>query len=231
MTTVISATSRKGGVGKTTLATSLASILARESFSVLLVDVDPQSTAALALGVNPLAKGTAEWLLDGSAEFQEVQPGLTLLAGSPVLEQFGEEDGHILMQRLQATGHDYVVIDTSAGSTAISRCALACSDVVLVTSEPHPLALAGATTILDGLLPDKRRALVLSRVDPRKALHREIAAGAADAFVGTAVLTLRSDTRLERALAEGVPAGVKLKRGKALADLDHIATWLLNEEV
>jgi chromosome partitioning protein len=230
MSTIISVTSRKGGVGKTALATSLASILADQGASVLLVDMDPQSSAALALGVDPLAPGTANWLMGQHAQFQEVQPGLKLLAASPLLDQFREEDGHILKQRLAEAKEDFVVIDTAAGSAAISRCAVAMSDIVLVAAEPHPLALAAATTILDGLSSAKPRALILSRVDMNKSLHREIVAGASEAFPGTSVFAVRADSRMERALAEGKPASRLSNWSKAKVDIENVMEWLTNQE-
>jgi cellulose biosynthesis protein BcsQ len=45
MTTVISFANHKGGVGKTTLAVSIADALSREGFDVLLIDLDPQGNA------------------------------------------------------------------------------------------------------------------------------------------------------------------------------------------
>ena len=41
----------KGGVGKTTMAMTLACGLARDGYRVMLVDSDPQATATLGLGM------------------------------------------------------------------------------------------------------------------------------------------------------------------------------------
>ena len=54
---------RKGGVGKTTTSTMLASYLASIGMPVLVIDLDPQSNAGFALGVDPLQPGTAELIL------------------------------------------------------------------------------------------------------------------------------------------------------------------------
>ena len=229
MATIITVTSRKGGVGKTSLATSLASILAHEGFPTLLVDADPQSCAAQVLGVDPLAAGTAEWLIGKTSHLQEAQLHLHLLAASPLLEQFCEEDVGVLQQRLGQVDADFVVIDTAAGSGAIGRAATSLADIVLVASEPHPLGLAAANLIIDGLPPDKLCALVLSRLDPHKALHREIEAGAPAAFHEIKTFSVRTCSRLERALATGKPAAQLSNRSRGKVDVEHIADWILEK--
>jgi len=45
--TALAVVNRKGGVGKTTLATSLAALAAASDYSTLLVDLDPQGDTRL----------------------------------------------------------------------------------------------------------------------------------------------------------------------------------------
>ena len=80
--------SRKGGVGKTTTAVSLAAALAEMDHKVLLVDLDSQASASQSLGVRPedLSPSSADLLLK-SARAPEVLrpsglPNLDLVTGS-----------------------------------------------------------------------------------------------------------------------------------------------------
>ena len=50
---VIAIVNQKGGCGKTTTTTSLAGCLVADGARVLVVDMDPQAHATLALGVDP----------------------------------------------------------------------------------------------------------------------------------------------------------------------------------
>ena len=50
---VIAIINQKGGCGKTTTTVNLAGCLADDDRRVLVVDLDPQSHATLALGIDP----------------------------------------------------------------------------------------------------------------------------------------------------------------------------------
>ena len=52
MSRTIAIANQKGGVGKTTTTLTLGAALAERGRSVLLVDLDPQSSLTIALGIN-----------------------------------------------------------------------------------------------------------------------------------------------------------------------------------
>lgn len=225
---ILTVTARKGGVGKTALATSLASLLVQRGAEVALLDLDTQSSAASALGVDPIGDGSANWLRGEDEVFQIPQPGLQLLAGGPGLDHLRALSPERFRSRLKSLNVDFVLIDTPPVPTEWSRAAVEAADVVLVASEPHPLALSGAVVILNGLREEQTHAMVLSRVDARRALHRDVAEGAARAFEGIAVFCIRNDTRFERLLALGTPVATATV-SNAISDVERICDWILTK--
>ena len=62
----------KGGVGKTTTAVNLAACVAEAGYDTLLVDIDPQSNATIALGLGKDSPRTMYDVLVGETALDEV---------------------------------------------------------------------------------------------------------------------------------------------------------------
>ena len=63
---------QKGGVGKTTTAVNLGACVAEAGYETLLVDIDPQSNATIALGIGKDSPRTVYDVLVGDASIDDV---------------------------------------------------------------------------------------------------------------------------------------------------------------
>jgi chromosome partitioning protein len=132
---VLAVANQKGGTGKTTTAVSLAAVLAQGKKTVLLLDLDPQASASISLGVKDGADELLKTLTEETPLLESIRtvpqvPGLSLLPASRLLSsaerilaaQYGAETR--LKKAIQALpkNWDYIVIDCppSLGLLAIS---------------------------------------------------------------------------------------------------------------
>ncbi len=226
---IITVAGRKGGVGKTTLSLMLANYFASIDLKTVLVDLDPQGSASLATGREPTAEELCAFLsleVESSsiASLMDYQGSLIVLSGGPELETL-EVDGlpFPLRESLACIEPDVVIVDCPPGHAALDTYALQSSDVVLVGSESHRLAIAGAVRVLaevnDLKLPV---AVVLGRVDSRRGLDKaapDLLAGA----LGCPIFSIRQDSSLSAALNAGEMPPTK---GKAADDLAPIISFI-----
>lgn len=139
---IVAIANQKGGVGKTTTAMSLAAVAA-ETGRVLLVDVDPQ--------------GSAAWWADQ--------------AGEELPFDVADDTDPTNLARLRELPYDLVFVDTpgSLEGTDVLATVLREADFAVLPTEPSPLAIAPlVTTIKNVVLPHGVDYKVLiNRADPR----------------------------------------------------------------
>lgn len=168
----------KGGVGKTTIAGTLARLLAQRQQQVLALDADSNPNLALSLGIPPdrvrlmpsVPAGLTEWREDASgeayvhlrqpvarfvADYGVTAPdGVRLLVMGPVRHAgVGCRcEAHAVARGI--TGHlvaeaDVVVLDMEAGLEHLGRGTAEHVDILLIVVEPYYRALETATRIRD----------------------------------------------------------------------------------
>lgn len=158
---ILSVINNKGGTGKTTTAVSLAAAFARDGQKTLLVDLDPQSSATVSLGLarSDSAPTVADVLFAGSGVADVMQPTpvklLDIVAGDPelanadlMLADVPDRTG-ILGRALREVSRffDYVVCDCPPSLSLLSVNALAACDSYIVPLTPEYLALEGLTDL------------------------------------------------------------------------------------
>ena len=158
---VISMTNQKGGVGKTTTTTNLGAALAEAGRKVLMVDMDPQGSLSIGLGVPPSAlegrKTVYDMLMDSSAApaseviVQTSIKGLDLLPANihlsaAELRLAGEVAREYALDRALQTiraDYDYVLIDCQPSLGLLTVNALTASDGAIIPMECEFFALRG----------------------------------------------------------------------------------------
>lgn len=165
----------KGGVGKTTLAFSLAQGLSLHGYKVLVIDLDPQGSLTSLAGVNPDMVETENTFLpltmpvqpgEAAADLQPIQtywPNVDLVAGSPALfqgefylplRQMNRTKGSnflfmkVLTQALDRgprEKYDYIIIDTPPALSYITMNAYWAADGIVMPVPPDGLDFSSST--------------------------------------------------------------------------------------
>lgn len=229
-------TGRKGGTGKTTSAVGLASVLASQKNRVLLIDLDPQSNAAFALGVDPAAPGTAQLLLGKTPEPLAAAERLQVLPGGPTLSDHRIQalDPEELADALRGLDYDAVLFDCPPGNEHLERFAITAANAALVVVDAHPFSLVGASRVLEILATRKakarrgpeRWALLMSRIDNRRAADRALPETLSEAFPGVSRFEVRQDVALSNATADRLPMMAACPTARGVEDLVSITKWL-----
>lgn len=223
----IAIVNQKGGCGKTTTAVNTAAALARSGKKILIIDLDPQGHATLALGADPYALDKTIYdairdssiamsgvIINSNEEGLDLAPSNILLSGGSVDLSTYDNREYVLKGLLDSVSryYDICLIDCSPSLGLVTLNALVASNDVIIPVQTQYYAIEGLRQVLESIEIVQERfnqdlnilGILLTLVDRRTVLSRQVQEQLRDYF-GEKVF----DTVIHRTvrLAEAPSAG------------------------
>lgn len=239
---VVSVVNLKGGVGKTTTAVNLAACWGEMGKKVLLVDMDPQGSASLSVGVESEGQELLD-ALQGKTKLPVVSTevsGLDLVPSGIVMatanQWFANEVSNEILFHCLGMTHgdwDHVIIDCPPGLGFHTMNALMASQHVLVPVEASFLGMNGLKQMVSAIEsvrpqnPDINiEAVIPCRAHRRRRIHWEIMDKLKEMFPGKVSPIIRENVSLAEAPGRGKPVILSARISKGADDYRLVTLWL-----
>ena len=253
MAKVVSVANQKGGVGKTTTAVNLSTILAKRGKRVLMIDTDPQGNATSGLGIDKNVSLSVYDVIINDVEIVntlqktmiknlDVCPSNINLAGAEVelVSMMSRE------QRLKEKidnlkdNYDYVIIDCPPSLGLITLNAFTASDSVLIPVQCEYYALEGLGQLVNTINLVKKHlnrnlkveGALLTMFDIRTNLSNQVVKEVSKYFENKVYKTvIPRNVKLSEAPSFGMPISVYDPRSKGAKAYDKfVKEFLKNNE-
>lgn len=241
--------SSKGGVGRTSLVASLATILALRSINVLVIECDPQNNLSIHLGLSAAPEqGWAPSLLRGAPWSESAllnSDGVHFLP----FGRLGNDDSTALERHLQAQPawlaealqtldfgiETIVLIDSAVAPTVYARQALRAANFLLpvLLCEPAsyitlPAFEAFRTQYSKDNFLLTGHAYIVNQVNATRPMRREVLALLSRTLHSRLLpVPIHQDDSVAEALAYEMTVPVFAPQSQAAHDLQGLADWLL----
>lgn len=195
MAKIISVANQKGGVGKTTTAINVSSLLAAAENRTLLVDIDPQANSSSGLSIsnhNPSiyevligSEEAADVIIESYMPFLDILPSNINLVGAEI-EMVELQSREFMMKEALnqiSDKYEFIIIDCPPSLGLLTLNALAASDSVLIPVQCEYFALEGLGQLLNTINMVKKHlnnnlsieGVLLTMYDTRLRLSHQVA--------------------------------------------------------
>ena len=244
---IISVTSGKGGVGKTSLSVNLAAHLSKQGTKILLIDADlGLSNVEIMLGVTPSytlkdvikhGKDIEDVIINGPYNLDFISGGNGFLELAE-LSEIEREEILIKIHKLEEL-YDIIIIDTGAGISKNVTASLTISDEIIVITTSEPTALTDAYSIMKVISEEKLKqkiGLIINRVKTKSEFQQasNILISTAKKFLGEEIKSLGyvyEDPNVRKTIYKKTPFVIYYPDSKASdCIIDIVANLKLKEK-
>ena len=201
--------SQKGGVGKTTITVHIAVAAARAGYSVAIIDLDPQATAAQ----------WADWRNAGIGEGAEPNPVVVAAPHARLAPTIKEAE---------KMGVDLVILDSPPAADSAAVAAAKMADLVVIPTRASAFDLHAIKTTAELVRVAQKPASVLLNAVPARAnsLIEEVATVIHSLGLNIAPVCLVDRAALRHAVINGQTASEFEPNGKAADEVEKLYTWV-----
>lgn len=249
---IIAIANQKGGVGKTTTAVNLSTILAKKGKRVMLIDGDPQGNASSGLGIEKEVEYSLydvlinevdinKTLKDTCVKSLKVCPSNMDLAGAEVelVTQMSREQRLKEKIDIIRDEYDFIIIDCPPSLGLITLNAFTASDSVLIPVQCEYYALEGLGQLLNTINLVKKHlnknleieGAVLTMYDIRTNLSNQVVKEVKRYFEDKVYKTvIPRNIKLSEAPSFGMPISLYDPKSKGARCYEKLAKEVIKEE-
>jgi chromosome partitioning protein len=231
MAKVIALFNQSGGVGKSTLTMNLGYHLAKDQ-RVLLIDMDPQASLTLFMGLEPseISETVYDAIIDGAAApIQHISPGIDLLpsninlSGAELELVSADMRDYRLKDVIEAISdrYDFILIDCPPSLGLLSYISLVAANYVLVPVQTQYKSFMGTELLLQ----------TVGRVQKRPNRQLKIVGFVPTMYSGQNSQDTRAVEAIESQLGKVSRVFPPIKRATAFADAveKHLPLFLYDK--
>lgn len=249
MSKVIAIVNQKGGVGKTTSAVNISTILAKKGKKVLLIDADPQGNATSGIGVEKNTEKSFYDVIINDTKMEEVIvktpiknlsvcPSNINLAGAEVELVSMMSREQILKRKLEEVENDfhYIIIDCPPSLGLITLNAFVAANSILIPIQCEYYALEGVGQLMNTVNLVKKQlnkelyieGVVLTMSDDRTNLSKQVINEVKTYFKDNVYKTIiPRNVKLSEAPSYGMPITIYAPKSKGSRCYEKLTNEIL----